>query len=553
MAHQLYRNSRAALSTGLALKPSWKVYFYITNTTTPTPVYTTAERNVAHTQPVQADSGGVLPAIYFDPTITYKEVVYDENDVFQYETDPINDALDAAAIGAVLYPVVPGGPEDVAGVTPVNYAYPPGHLLRYGTNSVPGTTDMSAAFAAAISLKIPITVPSGRYRHNGQMPEITEGGLIGEGWGSGNNANKTEIVFYNITTDVPAVRLAWSADNPGGRRLVENIIFSASSWDGSTGALGDGVDITAPATMRNVLVASFKGNCVFAHNTAVDGRAPYDSLLENVQAVYAGKHGILIGTGANTITSLNSGGKWCGAPSFGTAPSVAGNYDGLLVDYQNDANPSSAYFSYVPEGITIIGGDCSYNSRYGWNFTACQGGKFLPSYAEGNLQASPGQVNLGNGLSHTFSVLDGINGRTAGVNFAMLASGSTLGTNTVFVGGRDCGAGNSNTDTSRYHMTLARGTSYVAHNDDYTNAARLVGDNAGVATFATDGTGQWRVVKLWDGSGNQLLTARQTGWGAPTGTPTRTTFATGSVTLPQLAERVKALIDDLTTHGVIGS
>lgn len=43
-----------------------------------------------------------------------------------------------------------------------------------------------------------------------------------------------------------------------------------------------------------------------------------------------------------------------------------------------------------------------------------------------------------------------------------------------------------------------------------------------------------------------------TGWGAPTGTATRTTFATGSVTLPQLAERVKALVDDLTTKGLIG-
>lgn len=36
---------------------------------------------------------------------------------------------------------------------------------------------------------------------------------------------------------------------------------------------------------------------------------------------------------------------------------------------------------------------------------------------------------------------------------------------------------------------------------------------------------------------------------APTGTATRTTFATGSVTLPQLAERVKAMIDDLRAFG----
>lgn len=38
---------------------------------------------------------------------------------------------------------------------------------------------------------------------------------------------------------------------------------------------------------------------------------------------------------------------------------------------------------------------------------------------------------------------------------------------------------------------------------------------------------------------------------ALTGTATRTTAATGSVTLPQLAERFKALTDDLRTRGVI--
>ena len=54
-------------------------------------------------------------------------------------------------------------------------------------------------------------------------------------------------------------------------------------------------------------------------------------------------------------------------------------------------------------------------------------------------------------------------------------------------------------------------------------------------------------------AGTQVIGTRKTGWAAATGTPTRTTFATTSVTLPQLAERVKALIDDLTTHGLIGA
>lgn len=54
-------------------------------------------------------------------------------------------------------------------------------------------------------------------------------------------------------------------------------------------------------------------------------------------------------------------------------------------------------------------------------------------------------------------------------------------------------------------------------------------------------------------TGVQILTSRRTGWTAATGTATRTTFNTATVTLPQLAERVKALLDDLTTHGLIGT
>lgn len=47
--------------------------------------------------------------------------------------------------------------------------------------------------------------------------------------------------------------------------------------------------------------------------------------------------------------------------------------------------------------------------------------------------------------------------------------------------------------------------------------------------------------------------ATRTGWTAATGTATRTTFDTATVTLPQLAERVKALLDDLTTSDLIGA
>ena len=52
--------------------------------------------------------------------------------------------------------------------------------------------------------------------------------------------------------------------------------------------------------------------------------------------------------------------------------------------------------------------------------------------------------------------------------------------------------------------------------------------------------------------GVKVVGGRKIGWGAATGTATRTTFATSTVTTAQLAERVKALIDDLTAHGLIG-
>ena len=56
--------------------------------------------------------------------------------------------------------------------------------------------------------------------------------------------------------------------------------------------------------------------------------------------------------------------------------------------------------------------------------------------------------------------------------------------------------------------------------------------------------------------GSKVVDDRRTGWTTATGTATRTSFATNTVTLPQLAERVKALIDDLHAdagHGLIGS
>jgi len=65
-------------------------------------------------------------------------------------------------------------------------------------------------------------------------------------------------------------------------------------------------------------------------------------------------------------------------------------------------------------------------------------------------------------------------------------------------------------------------------------------------------TGIGNLLKL-QVSSTDVVGTRKTGWTAATGTATRTTFATSTVTLPQLAEHMKALLDDLIAHGLIGA
>lgn len=52
---------------------------------------------------------------------------------------------------------------------------------------------------------------------------------------------------------------------------------------------------------------------------------------------------------------------------------------------------------------------------------------------------------------------------------------------------------------------------------------------------------------------SQVVGARRTGWVPPTGVGDKATFDPATVSLPQLAAKVKSLIDDLTAHGLIGA
>lgn len=86
-----------------------------------------------------------------------------------------------------------------------------------------------------------------------------------------------------------------------------------------------------------------------------------------------------------------------------------------------------------------------------------------------------------------------------------------------------------------------------------TSSLRYAVEPAGTVLLEFFDSGDLNISGSYQVLETQVLTSRRTGWTAATGTATRATFATGSVTLPVLAQAVKALIDDLMSHGLIGS
>jgi hypothetical protein len=116
---------------------------------------------------------------------------------------------------------------------------------------------------------------------------------------------------------------------------------------------------------------------------------------------------------------------------------------------------------------------------------------------------------------------------------------------------------NSARSTALYFFTRisASSSSPLAERCRITSGGNfLIGNTTGTERLSvtgniqlTEATGSYKV------GTNNVVGSRKPGWAAPTGTATRTTFGTTTVTTEQLAERVKALIDDLASHGLIGA
>lgn len=149
-------------------------------------------------------AAGATAQVFLTPNTIYVFTISDAAgnvlDTPQY-VDGIQLQITQAFIGALLYPQT--GAEIAASVTPTNYAYPSGNLLRYGADPT-GIASSWTAFtnAAAVCQKtgLALTVPAGEYLIDTSNGTITLQYVTINGSGANDNNNvDSQGSVLNIT------------------------------------------------------------------------------------------------------------------------------------------------------------------------------------------------------------------------------------------------------------------------------------------------------------------------------------------------------------------
>ena len=161
-----------------------KVYTYAGGTTTPIATYTDQTGATANTNPVILDSRG-MANIWLQPTIAYKFVITDENDVTQYTTDNILVPLDNLSFGS---------PPPIGDVSPNTGAFTTLSATGNVTFSGFGYTQLQAG----ATTDRPSTASAGMLRYNTSLGQFEGYGATGWGaiGGTGATGGGLNQAFY---------------------------------------------------------------------------------------------------------------------------------------------------------------------------------------------------------------------------------------------------------------------------------------------------------------------------------------------------------------------
>ena len=148
-----------------------KIYTYTAGTTTPVATYTSSTLVTPNANPIILGSSGRLPASCWVGAGVYVKMVLQDSsgNVISGGTidnlQGINDFsnLSGANVGKALWAQTTA--ETAASITPSNYAYPPGNVLRYGADPT-SSSDSSLAISNACLVNTSVYIPGGTYLCN---------------------------------------------------------------------------------------------------------------------------------------------------------------------------------------------------------------------------------------------------------------------------------------------------------------------------------------------------------------------------------------------------
>jgi hypothetical protein len=334
----------------------------VAGTSTPQATWVDFTQTTQNTNPVILNARGECN-LWLDPTLTYKLVLKDSLGNQIWSVDNISGALNpnASIIPAVnnLYTLGNAqfswanlylGPGDATvldpvtgnigyyartaaeiatSVTPVNFVYPPMMVDRYATNTAPGTTDMTAAWQAAIAVA------------------SVNGGVV-------TCLGNTYLVSSTLTINGPACI-------DGGSTVAVTASFTAGSNPGCA-------VIYAPTLNAPILSYGVGSRFVRLDNITIIGGVTLASGTTGITSQVGVQIGTGVGAGAHGIRMKNVAVQNCGQYGINVINSVSGDYQDIyVVGGPQQSNAGST-------GIVINaagGGSVGANRWYNISVTTC--------------------------------------------------------------------------------------------------------------------------------------------------------------------------------------
>lgn len=497
--------------------------FYLTQTTTATPVYSDGNLAVSIGNVVNSNASGQFIPIYLNPLIIYRIQLWSQPNGTGIKLQDIDPYIVSQA--GITAGATPG--ETAAGVTIVNPTYPVGNLLRYGIvpNSPSAATNNTTVLRALFNPTVKngptglITSPNTGGAAGGTTPDIYYFNSLvqmRDGIALDFGGCQWNVTYAPNSTDT----------NNGFLQLMRNVIIRngqlyvnfTTGGSGNPGAIscimlgGRGVPVSGsplPTIYDSVLVDNFGA-------LSPMGNITIENLYINVQS--------------NLSTATNS---VCGFDSLGGLKNV------LIRNVLVEGNGQIVYglyneFGFATQGLSQFQRQSSHSSNWKFENFRCQNisssstsngaivmnGAYNIIFDGVDASNSPEIITMGSGESMFLVPWVGVDDIGTLVQNGALqplgqgAAGRTLMMRNIkgrFIGNSTAITVNGNTGTSGQNSTLVTGwlpnTAYVSgqtvYNGTFKYSANANGTSSNAAGFAGPIGGGSSVS---DGAGGMLWT-----------------------------------------------